>query len=194
MEDELLIELDDDLDLTFEDRSVPGKVAMSLPLTSPTIAPALMTMDFKAELELTKDAGTLFDFSKTKLTPLQQIYIVGFATKGTRKGACTFAGIPYGVVSKWMENDEFCEALQSSVDVVRDTLEEELLMRAMNGSDKLLLEAVKASKPEKYNKKQSDVNINGTMVHTWADLAKQATGVGSAPSTPTIDSTYEEVE
>jgi hypothetical protein len=63
--------------------------------------------------------------------------------------------------------------LQNAVEIVRDSLEEELLRRAMNGSDRLLLEAVKASKPEKYNKKQADINVNGTMVHTWADLAKQ---------------------
>jgi hypothetical protein len=59
----------------------------------------------------------------------------------------------------------------------------------MNGSDKLLLEAVKASKPEKYNKKQSDVNISGTMVHTWADLAKQA-----AEPKVVVDTKYEEVK
>lgn len=187
MDDELMIELDD---LDLEKPTVGGKIATVLPLSVP-MTPTLPTaIDYRGELELTKDAKALFDFSKTGLSPLQQLYILGFAVRGTRTGACRLAGIPYKVVDKWAENDEFNEALQNAVDTVRDSLEEELLARAMNGSDKLLLEAVKAMKPEKYNKKQADVNINGTMVHTWADLARQAISVGS--SAPAIDVSYTE--
>lgn len=188
LDDELMIELDDiDLEL---DVAVPGKVAKALPLTTPTIAPAPTGIDYREEVELTRDAGTLFDFGKTTLSPVQQMYIIGFAAKGTRKGACQLAGVPFSVVKKWMEDDEFSEALQNAVDIVRDSLEEELLSRAMSGSDRLLLEAVKAMKPEKYNKKQSDVNITGNVVHTWADLAKQAMG----HSGRLIEGSYEEVE
>ncbi len=183
MDDELLIELDDDFELE-------GKVKASLPLTSPRIAPPMEAIPYKDEVELTVGADRLFDFSKTKLSPIQQMYIIGFATRGTKKGACQLAGVTFGVVNKWMESKEFSGALQNAVEIARDALEEELLRRAMNGSDKLLLEAVKASKPDKYNKKQSDVNINGTMVHTWADLAKQAV----AEKAVIVDSEYREVE
>lgn len=187
--DELEIEIDSCLELV--DIELPGKVSASLPLVTPTIAPSLpVAIEYRAELELTKDAGSLFDFKGTKLSPIQQLYIIAFATKGTRKGACAVAGIPYHVVNAWMENDEFTLALQNAVEIARDSLEEELLRRAMDSSDKLLLEAVKASKPEKYNKKQSDVNITGNVVHTFADLAKMAVGAGSPP----IEVTYKEEE
>jgi hypothetical protein len=175
VDDELFIEVDDD---DFFDSSAPvgGKVGTALPLTTPTIMPpSTSPIDYRGALSLMDGADKLFDFKGSKLSPVQQMYIIGFAIRGTRKGACQLAGIPYAVVTKWMENEEFTQALQSAVDMARDALEEELLRRAMDGSDRLLLEAVKGAKPEKYNKKQSDVNINGTMVHTWADLARQAT-------------------
>jgi len=192
VDDELMIELDD-LDVVFtEPEEISGKMAKALPMAAPMTSAAVPTMYYRGEVELTKDAGTLFDFSKTKLSPIQQMYIIGFATRGTKTGACKLAGVTYNVVNRWMEDDEFSAALQSAVEVVRDSLEEELLARAMTGSDRLLLEAVKASKPEKYNKKQSDININGTMVHTWADLAKQAMAAPS--STPAIEATYTEAE
>lgn len=188
-----MIELDD-TDLEFKDEdTVPGKVGKALPMVAPALSSMPVAMDYRGEIELTKGAERLFDFSKTTLSPLQQMYIIGFATRGTKKGACQLAGITYGVVTKWMENEEFSEALQSAVDVVHDSLEEEFLARAMNGSDRLLLEAVKASKPDKYNKKQSEVNVSGTMVHTWADLAKQAISV-SPSSTPVIEGSYTEEE
>lgn len=191
MDDELEIELDDidlgELSLTPD---IPGKVAPSLPLVTPTTPTSMpTTMDYRKELIMVADAKKLFDFSRTKLTPIQQMYIIAFATRGTKRGACELAGgIPYNTVSKWMENNEFVEALQNAVEIVRDSLEEELLRRAMDGSDKLLLEAVKAAKPEKYNKKQSDVNITGNVVHTFADLAKMAVGSGATP----IEVTYTE--
>lgn len=171
-DDDLTIELDD-----FDDTVIPvsGKTAEALPLASPTMGGTLPTpVPYKAGLELVSGPGKLFDFSKSTLSPLQQLYIMGYATKGTRVGACQLTGVPYQLVNRWMEGEEFREAFQSAVSIVGDVLEEELMNRAMNGSDKLLLEAVKAAKSEKYNKKQADVNITGTMVHTWADLAKQA--------------------
>lgn len=186
--DELEIEIDSDFELELVE-TVPGKVSASLPLVTPTIAPSVPAIAYREELELTKDAGSFFDFKGSKLSPIQQLYIIAFATKGTKKGACAIAHIPYSAVNKWMENDEFTEALQCAVELARDALEEELLRRAMESSDKLLLEAVKASKPEKYNKKQSDVNITGNVVHTFADLAKMASlGAGASP----IEVTYKE--
>ena len=77
------------------------------------------------------------------------------------------------MVKRWMQEDAFAEALQTAVDMVKDAVEEEMLRRAMQGSDKLLLEVAKAMEPEKYNRRQSDVSVKGTVVHTWADLAKQ---------------------
>lgn len=163
-----------DLNLEYDDEKKE-----TLPMTpiSPVVGGVMPAgFPYREELELVKDAGRLFDFSKTKLNPVQQMCIIGYAAKGTKKGACEFCSIDIGTLNKWLKNDEFSEALQEAVDIVRDTLEEELLTRAMDGSDRLLLEAVKAAKPDKYNKKMSDVNVSGTMVHTWADLAKQAIG------------------
>jgi len=168
LSDDIFFEIDDDFDEDFvEVKRAPAPVSIG------GISTPAEPIDYRGAVELTGDAEKLFDFSNTKLSPIQQLYIIGYATKGTKKGACQLAGVPFYVVNKWMDNEEFSNALQNAVDIVRDSLEEELLRRAMNGSDRLLLEAVKASKPEKYNKKQSDINVNGTMVHTWADLAKQ---------------------
>lgn len=189
MED-LLIELDDIDVEDDEDEVIPGKVGKSLPLTTPTIAPERMPgtmVMYREEVMLTAEAERLFDFSKTKLSPIQQLAIMGYAQRGTKMGAAKVANVPVATLNKWLENDEFMSALQTAMDMVRDTLEEELMRRAMDGSDKLLLEAIKAAKPEKYNKKQSDVNIHGTMVHTWADLAKQA-----AVDAPAIPAEFEE--
>lgn len=166
--DDLFLEIEDEDDFGLEVKSAPAPVrigGIGVPMVEP--------VDYRGAVELTGDAKRLFDFSKTTLSPVQQLYIIAYATRGTKKGACELAGVPFHVVNKWMDNKEFSDALQNAVDIVRDSLEEELIRRAMNGSDRLLLEAVKASKPEKYNKKQAEVNVNGTMVHTWADLAKQ---------------------
>lgn len=186
--DELLIELDIEDDE--EEESIPGKVGASLPLTSPTIAVPTPPIDYR--MAVTKDADKLFSFAGSKLSPVQQLYIIGLAAKGTRKGACELANVPYSVVNKWMENEEFVESMQNAVEIVRDSLEEELLKRAMEGSDRLLLEAVKASKPEKYNKKQSDINVSGNIIHTWVDLARQASVIDVGKSNYSIDGGTEE--
>ena len=173
----------DDIELEIEDvddDDLPvGKVG-TLPLT-PIASPgsSLVTVpppyDVREDLKLVKDAKKLFDFTDTKLSPLQQMYIIAYATKGTKKGACELSGVTYSVVNKWMKDDEFNQALQNAVGLVQDSLEEELIRRAMNGSDKLLVEAIKAHKPEKYQPRtSSDINIHGEVVHTWADIAKQA--------------------
>src|SRR5574343_1062506 len=148
----------DDIELEIEDvddDDLPvGKVG-TLPLT-PIATPgiSLVTVpppyDIREDLKLVKDAKKLFDFSDTKLSPLQQMYIIAYATKGTKKGACELSGVTYSVVNKWMKDDEFSQALQNAVGLVQDSLEEELIRGAMNGSDKLLVEAIKAHKPEKY--------------------------------------------
>jgi len=165
--DDLIIEFDE-----INDTSITEKAA--LPMVTPTIAPAPVGIDYRKEVELAKEADKLFDFSNTNLSPVQQLYVIGYAVRGTKMGACKLTNVPLSVVNKWMENDEFFNAMQNAVDIVRDVLEEELLARAMSGSDRLLIEALKATNPDKYNKKQSDVTITGTMIHSWADLAKQA--------------------
>lgn len=168
--DDIVLDLGDD----YEDEE---DEVTSLPLSKPVGGGSTLSSppyDFRRDFEMTRGADKLFDFSKTKLSPLQQMYIVAYATKGTKTGACQLAGVTSAKVNKWMEEDEFRTHLQLSVDMVRDTLEQELFRRAMGGSDKLLLEAMKAFNPDRYNKKQADVNVHGTLVHTWADLAKQA--------------------
>ena len=174
MADEVYLDIDFNPDAVARSK-VSGKIAPSLPMTKFTVGGASElrpSYDFGEASKM--DAASMFDFTDTGLTPLQQIYIIGYAVRGTRKGGCEAAGIPYRAVDKWMENENFVKTLQHAVDISRDCLEEELIRRAMDGSDRLLLEAVKAARPEKYNKKQSDVNIHGTLVHSWADLAKQA--------------------
>ena len=169
MSDDIFFEIDDD----FEDEGFVEIKSAPTPVSIGGISTPVEPIDYRGAVELTGDARRLFDFSKTTLSPVQQLYIIAYATRGTKKGACELAGVPFHVVNKWLDNEEFSAALQNAVEIVRDSLEEELIRRAMGGSDRLLLEAVKASKPEKYNKKQADINVNGTMVHTWADLAKQ---------------------
>lgn len=123
-------------------------------------------------LELVGGAKKLFRFDG-RLSPMQQMYVIAYAEQGSKLRACQAAGVSYGVVKRWMQEDAFTEALQTAVDMVKDAVEEEMLRRAMQGSDKLLLEVAKAMEPEKYNRRQSDVSVKGTVVHTWADLAKQ---------------------
>lgn len=132
--------------------------------------------DVSEGLRLVDEPEKLFAFKEdSTLNAVQKMYIIAYATKGTKKGACEIAGISYGVVKKWLENEEFSEALEDAVSITHDSLEEEMLKRAMNGSDKLLLEALKAMKPEKYQtRSQQNVNVKGEVVHTWADLAQEA--------------------
>lgn len=156
-----------DLENDFSDELLPLEEIKKMPVMH----------DYKEVYELTRGADGLFDFSESKLSPIQQLYIVGYATRGTKKGGCEIAGVSYGVVDKWLKDKEFEEALNSAVGIVRDALEEELIKRAMEGSDSLLLAAVKAASPDKYNKKQAEVKGNVNVVHSWADLAKQAAQV-----------------
>ena len=180
--DDLFLDIDDDEDFGLAVKSAPMPVRIG-GISTPPIEP----VDYRGAVELSDDASKLFDFSKTTLSPVQQLYVIAYATRGTKKGACELAGVPFPVVSRWMGDEEFTAALQNAVEIVRDSLEEELIRRAMNGSDRLLLEAVKASKPEKYNKKQADINVNGTMVHTWADLAKQVHSIGLPGDSDIVD-------
>lgn len=136
--------------------------------------PSSVSVNLRESLELIDEPEKLFDFSDTNLTPLQQTYIVAYAACGVKSKACKIAGIPYRVVNRWLENEEFNEALQNAVDIVTDCLEEELIRRAMAGSDKLLLEAIKARRKDYQPKSSQDVNVRGEIVHTWSELAKQA--------------------
>ena len=72
-------------------------------------------------------------------------------------------------MDEWAKDDEFAIALQDAIDIVTDTLESELLKRAMEGSDKLLIKAIEARKPD-YSPRQ---NINANVALSWADLARQ---------------------
>ena len=170
---------------------------------TPTVSRMMPTpYPIKSALELVANPKGLFDFSKTKLNAQQQMYIIQYAVKGTKMGACTGAGIPYSVVNKWNDDEEFTSALAEAMSMAQDALEEELIRRAMNGSDKLMIEAIRASKPEKYARKDTkDVNIHGTVVHTWSELASQAKTVLEAPKEPeptanpavVVDVDFEEV-
>ena len=145
-------------------------------------------------MELVADAGKLFDFTGSDLTPQQQMYILQFATRGTKTAAAKAAGVPYGVVMKWNEDPTFRACLNEALEMVTDTLEEELFRRAMTGSDTLMKEAMKAYKPERYARKETkDINVSGNVVHTWADLASEAAKTLKAPAVKVIDADFEEV-
>lgn len=164
----------DDILLDLADPFEDAGDSPTLPLTPVVSDKVLPGKTYDARRALSHDVSKLFKFDPAKLTVAQQAYIMGFAMRGTKKGGCDAAGVSYPTVTHWMDDPYFREQLDYALDIVRDTLEEELLNRAMTGSDKLLVEAVKAARPEKYNKKSSDVNVNGQIVHTWADLAQQA--------------------
>ena len=165
--DEIMFEVEED--------DLPEETLPMETLKAPSGMTFASPFDLREGLELTEGAEGLFDFADTKLTPTQQMYIISYAVRGTKTGACKMAGVPYSAVDKWMKIDAFTNALQNAVQITGDMLEEELMKRAMEGSDKLLLEALKALRPEKFQKKTSaDLNISGSVVHTWADLAKQA--------------------
>ena len=172
----MAVEFDDIDDIVFEfeeEESVLEMVPVEKTPTMPSFASP--PYDARESLRLVEDADKLFDFEKTGLTPMQQLYVVAYATRGTRTGACKVAGVSYATVNTWMRSDEFVAALDNAVAIAQDMLEEELFRRAYNGSDKLLLEALKALKPHKYqNRTSTDLNVKGQIIHTWADLAKQA--------------------
>lgn len=169
----------DEIYLDVEEGDMPSGKVKRLPMVSVSEGvslPISPMYDIKEGLEfITADDGNiLFDFSKSSLNPVQQLAIIGYAMKGTKTGASKTAGVPYKLIEKWLENPEFKEHLDTAMALVKDTLEEELFRRAMNGSDKLLLSAIKALKPETYEPKTQEMNINANVVHSWADLAKQA--------------------
>ena len=167
-EEDLEIDLDDVPVLT-KGAVVPAreKLKMTDILTDPGKAPVGLSV---ATVVKHADVERLFDFKKTRLTAAQQLYIMCYSLKGTKRGACQLADCSYKQVADWMRDEEFVDALGNAVEMVGDTLEGELIRRAMDGSDKLLLRAIEAHKPEKYNQK---INIDARVVHSWADLARQ---------------------
>lgn len=185
--DELFEDLDDievesDMDIEEKTKDMELKKVDTAPLEAYKKGMASVKDAFR----LVEEADRLFDFSDTDLNPMQQAYIIGYCVKGTKVGACTLAGVSYSTVKNWLDSSrEFKKRLEMTTEMVGDLLEAELIRRAMDGSDKLLLEAIKAHKAEKYApKKRTEVDVNGSMVHSWADLAKEAA----------IDVDYEEVD
>jgi len=187
--DEILV--DDTFDVDDDEEELEFKPLKPLPVAPVGAMSMGAPYPMRSALELVSNPSPLFDFSKTKLSPQQQMYIMQYAVKGTKMGACTGAGVPYLVATKWNDDPEFCSALAEAMAMAQDALEEELIRRAMNGSDKLMIEAIRASKPEKYARKDTkDVNIHGTVVHTWSELASQAKIMLDAPApedTPVVD-------
>jgi len=129
----------------------------------------------------------LFDFGATSLSAIQQAYIMAYAMRGTKRGACELADVTARQVAEWGRSEEFNEWLAVSVGVVADTLEDELIKRAMEGSDKLLVKAVEAHKPDKYSPRQ---NISQHIVHSWADLAR----IASTSHAPTMTEIGEDAD
>lgn len=166
---EIEIEIEIEAPVRTASRSLPG-----IPVVSAPPLPVAPTSIKGAVATAGGSMKDLFDFKGSKLTPLQQAYIMHYAACGIKKQAAEMSGVPYNVISRWMDNEEFVFALQCAVDISTDTLEEELVRRALAGSDKLLIEAVKARKKEYQPQSSRSINIKGEIVHSWADLAKQA--------------------
>ena len=194
--DELLVEgtfddeeefSDEELEFTPIESSVEA-----LPRSMITASPFPM----RQAIELVAEPEKLFDFSSTTLSLQQQMYIMQYAVRGTRLGACQGASVPFSVVDKWNKDEEFVAALTAAVEATKDAIEEEFLRRAMQGSDKLMIEAIRAQKPEKYGRKETrDVNVRGSVVHTWSDLAMQAKALDEANRAPeVVEVDFEEVE
>jgi len=174
---DLIIEEADEIILNktnVEKTSMPEPLVLEGVNPAPAPTPPSLKINIKEALELIPDAEKLFDFSGTSLNAHQQTYIVAYAVAGTRTRAAKIAGVPYRIVKEWLNDEEFSEALVTAAEVVTDVLEEELIRRAMEGSDKLLLEALKARKTAYQPKSSQNVNVTGEIVHTWSELAKQA--------------------
>lgn len=188
--DEILVDELEEMDEELFDEELEAT-----PSVSPMMAVTTSPFPTRQAVELVESPEKLFDFSKTKLNVQQQMYILQYAVRGTRLGACQGAGVPYSVVEKWNKDEEFTTALSSALEMAKDALEAEFLRRAMQGSDKLMIEAVRAQLPEKYGRRESrDVNVRGTVVHTWSDLAMQAKQLEDSSSASVIEVTFEEVE
>lgn len=169
------------------DASIPPVVMEELgeELEGVPLLPAVSVLPMAVGLKTLSDVKSLFDFSGSHLTPVQQIYVMAFATRGTRAEACQVAECTYRQVDKWMEDGEFRWHLDNAVSVVADRLEGELIRRAMDGSDRLLIRAMEAARPEKYARViKGDVSV----VHSWAELARQVA------DTTDEDTIIEEVE
>lgn len=192
--DEILVDDTEEFDDgVFDDDIEPLTPQVMRPAGAMTSSPFPM----RQALEFIEDPSKLFDFSTTKLTVQQQMYILQYAVRGTKLGAAQGAGVPYSVVEKWNKDEEFTEALERAFEMSRDALESEFLRRAMTGSDKLMIEAIRANKPEKYGRRESkDVNIRGTVVHTWSELAMQAKELEGTTETKAdvVEVDFEEVE
>lgn len=175
------VDIENDVELDIEELCIPPTSDKKSKLPMSKVAPPGRAVVSKVATSVSKTASAasvghivssaneLFDFSKTSLSAIQQLYIMAFAIKGTRKEACAIAGCTYRQVDEWAKDDEFAIALQDAIDIVTDTLESELLKRAMDGSDKLLIKAIEARKPD-YSPRQ---NINANVALSWADLARQ---------------------
>ena len=191
--DEILVDAEmDDEEFDEEEFEVEALVAQPAPAKMMVTTSPFPT---RTALELVQSPEKLFDFSKTKLNVQQQMYILQYAVRGTKLGACQGAGVPYSVVEKWNEDEEFVAALTEALEMTKDALEDELLRRAMNGSDKLMIEAIRAVKPEKYGRKETrDVNVRGTVVHTWSELAMQAKQLDDSSKAKAVEVECTEVE
>jgi hypothetical protein len=112
----------------------------------------------------------------TSLTPVQQLAIMAFAARGTVRSACDIAGCTPREFKEWQNSDkEFITELSLAMGCVADTLEQEAIKRAMDGSDKLMLKMLEGWRPERYAPKTvANLNVSGSVVHSWQELALQA--------------------
>lgn len=96
-------------------------------------------------------AGSLdpFDHTPEGRAKRQAVFLLALQEFGTIKAGCRACNISRTTYIKWIEDfPEFKEATENAFMDVGDDLEEEVFRRGKNGSDGLLMFAVKRFKPE----------------------------------------------
>ncbi len=125
----------------------------------------------------------------TQTTLKKKKALDGYVEAGTVTGACRYAKVNRATWYKWIEtDDEFAREVVSAQEQVADSLEEEAISRAVNGSDTLLIFLLKGQKRERYGDKREVSGPGGGPIPVVAGRIEDYEGVigrlaGGAPGT-----------
>lgn len=172
---------DDDEELEYSPPTIPPSPHLVKPVDhlfdppTPTPPTGIHSSTLKKTHVVVSKADVEAGMALDRFPADQRMFILALASFGTESRACMEARVTKDQIREWKKDPKFAVAVERASHVVADMLEEELLRRALGGSDKLLVEAVRAHKPDKYSPRTSaDINVKGAVVHSWADLAKAA--------------------
>jgi len=114
----------------------------------------------------------------------KKAFLRGYRETGTVTSGAEFAGISSRTVYLWLENDEeFKDEMARVERAIADDLERIVLERAKkeNGSDTMLIFAMKGHKPEKY---RDNFNVqhsgNVMLVNEWQEKPKRSETTNAA--------------